>query len=49
MAGVTDTYYRYEAVGDQYCGKPLSALPLFFVVVFFHPPPPTHFRLNELE
>lgn len=29
MSGVTDTYCRYEAAGDQYCGRILSGLPLF--------------------
>lgn len=28
MPGVTDTYCRYEAAGDQYCGRVLSGLPL---------------------
>ena len=27
--GVTDTYCRYEAAGDQYCGRVVSGLPLF--------------------
>ena len=29
MGGVTDTYCRYEAAGDQYCGRIVSGLPLF--------------------
>ena len=29
MIGVTDTYCRYEAAGDQYCGRVVSGLPLF--------------------
>ena len=29
MSGVTDTYCRYEAAGDQYCGRVVSGLPLF--------------------
>lgn len=28
MPGVTDTYARYEAAGDMYCGRVLSGLPL---------------------
>ena len=29
MGGVTDTYCRYEAAGDQYCSRIISGLPLF--------------------
>ena len=29
MGGITDTYCRYEAAGDQYCGRIVSGLPLF--------------------
>ena len=29
MQGVTDTYCRYEAAGDQLCGRVVSGLPLY--------------------
>ena len=29
MMGVTDTYCRYEAAGDQLCGRVVSGLPLY--------------------
>ena len=29
MGGVTDTYCRYEAAGDQYCGRIVSVILLF--------------------
>ena len=38
MAGVTDTYCQYEATGDQYCERILSALPLFSFCFAVSPP-----------
>ena len=47
MGGVTDTYCRYEAAGDQYCGRIVSGLPLFSFRFAVLPP---KFKLEtELE
>ena len=46
MAGATDTYCRYEAEGDQYCGRVVSGLPLFSFRFAVLPP---RFILDNLE
>mmetsp|Transcript_6924 Transcript_6924/g.9947 ORF Transcript_6924/g.9947 Transcript_6924/m.9947 type:complete len:122 (+) Transcript_6924:338-703(+) len=44
--GVTDTYCRYKAAGDQYCGRVVSGLPLFSFRFGVLPP---HFKLETEE
>ena len=45
-AGVTGTYCRYAAAGDQYCGRVVSGLPLFSFRFGILPP---RFVLNDEE
>ena len=46
MAGVADTYCRYSAAGDQYCGRVVSGLPLFSFRFGVMPP---RFKLDTQE